>query len=124
MSDDVPKVNYSIVVVCITILFIFVVAGCVVAFVAVPNGANTASLITILIGSLAPTIASIGALVVSVRTKEHTSALLNGRLEAKIEDVLRRVLVDGFDRHGTPVSRHRALPNRDLDTVDEYRANR
>lgn len=93
-----PRPANNVVVIAVCVVFCFTVAACVAVFVASPEGANTGSLITILVGTLAPTIASLGLLVKVQQVDEKadtTSAqvsqiaqdtyrLTNGLLDAKV----------------------------------------
>lgn len=74
----------NVVVIVGGVVFCFVVAACVVVFVAAPEGANTGSLIAILVGSLAPTLASLGVLAKVNRVADDTYRLTNGLLDAKV----------------------------------------
>lgn len=79
-----PSGNNNVVVIVGGVVFCFVVAACVAVFIAAPEGANTGSLVAILIGSLAPTLASLGVLAKVNKVADDTHALTNGLLDAKV----------------------------------------
>lgn len=62
----------------------FVVAAAVVIFVAAPEGANTGSLIALLIGIIPTTAASLAALAKVDQTGKVVDDLANGKMDAKI----------------------------------------
>lgn len=72
-------------VVAVVVMFCFVVAACAAVFVASPDGANTGSLITILLGSLASTIAALAALAGVARVDGKADKMLNGVMDHKIK---------------------------------------
>jgi ascorbate-specific PTS system EIIC-type component UlaA len=83
--------NNNVVVIVGGVVFCFTLAACVAVFIAAPEGGNTASLIAILIGALAPTLASLGVLAKVNNTDakvdrvaDDTYRLTNGLLDAKV----------------------------------------
>lgn len=88
-----------VLMVCITTLACFTIAGCLVAFVAVPEGANTGSLIAILMGSIPATVASLLA-VMQIRNvaatvtevADDTQRLANGLGDAKFRSAVADVV--------------------------------
>lgn len=84
----------NIIAVCVTVIVCFTLAAAVGVFIAVPDGANTGSLIAIIMASLPGNIVGITALVKANSIKEDTGAILNGRMEAKIESVMKTVLAE------------------------------
>lgn len=83
--------NNNVIVIVGAAVFCFVVAAVVAIFIAAPEGANTGSLITILIGQIAPTLVALGVLakVNSTdakveRVADDTYRLTNGLLDAKV----------------------------------------
>lgn len=95
----------NVVVIVGGVIFCFVVAACVAVFIAAPEGANTGSLVAILIGSLAPTLASLGVLAkvnntdakvdrVADDTYRLTNGLLDAKVRAGVADVLPDHLID------------------------------
>lgn len=93
--------NNNVVVIVGGVVFCFVVAACVAVFIAAPDGANTGTLVTTLIGSLAPTLAALGVLAKVNNTDakvdrvaEDTYRLTNGLLDAKVRAGVADVLPD------------------------------
>lgn len=102
----------TVMIVAGTVMFCFVIAGCVSVFIAAPEGANTGSLVALLIGALAPTLASLAVLakvqgvdekadrtsreVSAVR--QDTYALTNGLLDAKVRAAVADVAHPSFIR--------------------------
>lgn len=95
----------TVLVVGVIIVFCFTVAAVVAISVAVPEGANKGSLVAILMGSLAPTIASLVALAkvssvsgtvdqVAEDTTKLTNGLMDSKIRAAVADVLPAHLVD------------------------------
>lgn len=93
------------VIVGVVVIVCFTMASCVALFVAAPEGANTGSLITILLGNLAPTLAVLALLAKQQQTDQKvdtigqtTHRLANGLLDAKIRagvaDVLDPAYID------------------------------
>lgn len=86
-----PAVSTTVVAVSVVIVFCFTLACAAAMFIAAPDGANTGSLITILLGPLAPTIGTL-ALLVKVsgtdakvdQVAQDTYRLTNGLLDAKV----------------------------------------
>lgn len=96
-----PSRNNNVLVIVGGVVFCFVVAACVAVFIAAPEGANTGSLVAILIGSLAPTLASLGVLAKVNGTEakvdqvaQDTYRLTNGLLDAKVRAGMADVLPD------------------------------
>lgn len=106
MSSTNPSpVSTTVLMACVTTAFCFVVAACVAVFLAVPEGANTFSLVAILVGSLAPTIASLVGLVklssvqtqvidVAADTEKLTNGFGDAKLRRAVADVLHPDLID------------------------------
>lgn len=122
MSNNIPQtpVSTTVLMACATILFCFVTAAVVVVFLAVPEGANTGSLIAILTGQLAPTLATLFTLVklstVQVQVRDvatDTDKLANGYGDAKIReavaDVLPEHMVDPAVRQQIELARTRRV---------------
>lgn len=93
--------NNNVLVIVGGVIFCFVVAACVAVFIAAPEGANTGSLITLLLGSLASTLASLGVLAKVNQTEakvdrvaDDTYRLTNGLLDAKVRAGVADVLPD------------------------------
>ena len=100
------KTPVSTVVICVTIMFVFSLATVAALAIAVPEGAILGSLITVLMGSLAPTIAAITILVKQDKnaanvkdnalivhdTNAKVTKVLNGAMEEKIARVVRQVM--------------------------------
>lgn len=89
----------------VVVVFCFTVAAVVAVTVAVPDGANAATLITLLLGSLAPTIASLVGLaklsavgdrvdVVAAQSHDLTNGLMDSKIRAAVADVLSPEMVD------------------------------
>lgn len=86
-----PAVSTTVVVVGVVVVFCFTIAACVAVFVAAPDGANTGSLVTILLSSVAQVIGVL-ALLVKVsgtdakvdQVAQDTYRLTNGLLDAKV----------------------------------------
>lgn len=83
--------NNNVIVIVGAVVFCFVIAAVVAVYVAAPEGANTGSLITLLIGQVAPTLVALGVLakVNSTdakveRVADDTYRLTNGLLDAKV----------------------------------------
>lgn len=94
--------NNNVVVIVGAVVFCFVIAAVVAVYVAAPEGANTGSLITLLIGQVAPTLVALGVLakVNSTDAKveqvaEDTYRLTNGLLDAKA----RAAIADTMPEH-------------------------
>ena len=94
-----------VVIVGVVVVVCFTIAACVAVFVAAPEGANTGSLMTILIGNLAPTLAVLALLAKAQGTDQkvekiesQAAQLVNGTMDAKIRagiaDVLDPSLID------------------------------
>lgn len=97
--------SYTVLMVCITVVVCFIGAACVAVFLAAPEGANTFSLVAILLGVIPSTVASLVALVsikgVSAQVtavQSDTDALTNGlglaQARTAVADVLPPGLVD------------------------------
>jgi len=97
-----PKpVSGTALVLTMAAVVLFIIAAVVVIAVAVPEGGNPGSLIAILIGSLAPTLAAIAAVAkignVEQRVEQvaaDTSDLANGRGDAKMRAAVATVIGD------------------------------
>lgn len=93
-----PVVSSTVLVVGMVVVFCFTLAAVVVITVAVPNGANTGSLIAILIGTLAPTLATLVSLAKMGKVSAQVDELGNGLMQAKVRtalaDVLQAHLID------------------------------
>lgn len=112
-----PPSNSTAIVVAVCVVFCFTLATVAAIFIAAPDGANTGSLITSLLGTLAPTIAAL-ALLVKVNSTEAkvdrveatTDRLANGLLDAKIRagvaDVLDPSLIDETAHQQLATDRH------------------
>lgn len=95
MSESTKNTTVSVpVVVAVAAMFCFTVAAVVVLTVALPEGGNAGSLVALLLGSLAPTIATITTLgkVGNVETK--VNELSNGVMQQKLVTALADVLGD------------------------------
>jgi hypothetical protein len=104
--------NNNVLVIVAAVVFCFVIAACVAVFAAAPEGANTGSLITLLIGQLAPTLVALGVLAkvnavdqkadatsaqvsqVAQDTYRLTNGLLDAKVRAGVADVLPDHLID------------------------------
>lgn len=90
-STPSPAVSTTVVVVGVVVVFCFTIAACVAIFVAAPDGANTGSLVTILLSSVAQVIGVL-ALLIKVsgtdakvdQVAQDTYRLTNGLLDAKV----------------------------------------
>lgn len=83
--------NNNVIVIVGAAVFCFVIAAVVAVFVAAPDGAETGSLITLLIGQVAPTLVALGVLAKVNQTDakvervaDDTYRLTNGLLDAKV----------------------------------------
>lgn len=92
MSTTAKSANaLTPIIVGLVVVFCFTIAACVAIFVAAPEGANTGSLITILISAMA-NVVGVLALFVKVsgtdakvdQVARDTNALTNGLLDAKL----------------------------------------
>lgn len=103
--NNPPAISYTVLMVCVVVLVCFMAACAVAVFLAAPEGANTFSLIALLIGSVPATVASLVGLVKISGVAEQmtdvqadTNALTNGlgdaKLRAAVADVLHPNLVD------------------------------
>lgn len=90
-----------VVAIAIAVVTCFAIAGAVVIAVAIPEGGNPGSLIALLLGSLAPTIATLAALMKVNAVAEHVEYLANGGGDAKnraaLADVLKPELLKDDD---------------------------
>lgn len=97
----------TVVVVCVTVLVCFVIGAAAVAFVMVPEGANTVLLISTLVGTLPPTVAALVA-VVSIRgvaagqatIGDDVERLANGLGDAKFRTAVAEVVDPAFHAPG------------------------
>ena len=94
--------NNNVIVIVGAAVFCFVIAAVVAVFIAAPEGANTGSLITTLVGQIAPTLVALGVLakVNSTEAKveqvaDDTYRLTNGLLDAKA----RAAIADTMPEH-------------------------
>lgn len=82
----------------IVVMFCFVVAACVAMFIAAPEGSNTATMVTALLGTLAPTVAVLATLGKVQAMDRKVDYLANGGTDAKVRagvaDVLRADLLN------------------------------
>jgi hypothetical protein len=97
--------NNNVVVIVGAVVFCFVIAAVVAIYVAAPEGANTGSLITLLIGQVAPTLVALGVLAkvnstaaqveqVAEDTYRLTNGLLDAKARAAIADTMPEHLLD------------------------------
>lgn len=104
-QGNVPPNTTVVLIVGVVVVVCFTMAACVAVFVAAPEGANTGSLLALLLGQLAPTVAALALLAKQSSTdakvdtiSEDTSAMTNGlgdaKLRAAIADVLDPSLID------------------------------
>lgn len=91
--------SLSVLAVLVVVVFCFTIGACVAVFIAAPEGANTGSLVVILIGTLPPTVASLVALakVTGIggdvaEVKADTTRLTNGLADAKMRAALAEVV--------------------------------
>jgi hypothetical protein len=94
--------------VCATVMFCTVIAGALGVLHYVKDPQSSIALISILFGLLAPSITGIAAVIginnakqaakdaadVGASVKEDTHAILNGAMEAKIQKVVAKALID------------------------------
>ena len=100
-----PAVSTTVVVVGVVVVFCFTIAACVAIFVAAPEGANTGSLVTILLSSVAQVVGVL-ALLVKVsgtdakvdQVAQDTYRLTNGLLDSKVRAALSDTVHPDFIR--------------------------
>lgn len=94
MSSPTPiRTAPTAVIVGVVVVVCFAIAAVVAITIAAPDGANTGSIITLLLGSLAPTIAALANLAKTEKIQAQVDELSNGLGDAKhraaIADVVR-----------------------------------
>lgn len=96
-----PRTDTAVLLVCVTVLVSIICGVAVVAFVFAPEGTNPTALAGVMVGALAPTIASMVAVVkvsgVSSQVADvaaDTNKLANGLGDAKIRTAVADVLAD------------------------------
>lgn len=100
-----PAISFTVLMTCVTVVVCFVVAACTAIFLAVPDGANTFSLVAILLATVPSTIASLVGLVklsgvaeqvtdVATDTHELTNGLGQAKLRAAVAEVVHPDLID------------------------------
>lgn len=87
-----PNSNTNVIAACVTAVIIFTIASCVAIFIAAPDGANTGSLIAIMMASIPANIVAIAALAKVNQVHTDTQQILNGVGQAKVENGIRNVL--------------------------------
>ena len=118
MSNSNGGVSGTVLIVGIVCVFCFTVAGVVALTVAVPEGQDPSTLVTLLLGSLAPTVAAIAGLVkvagvgqrveqVARQTDEMANGLMDAKIRAGVADVLPDDLVDDQAHAQLEVDRQR-----------------
>lgn len=101
-----------VLIVCVTVLASVVIVAVVVAFVLVPEGTNTVLLVTVLVGMLPPTVASLIA-VLSIRQvsagqtdmASDVGKLANGIGDAKFRAAVADVVDPAYHAPGAEVQR-------------------
>lgn len=87
-----PTVSGTALVVGVAAVFCFTVAAVVAVTIAIPDGGNAGSLVALLLGSMAPTIAAIVGIARINGVEDKVDELGNGVMEAKIRTALADVL--------------------------------
>lgn len=83
----------------LTVIFVFTVAGVVAIAVAVPEGGNPGSLISLLLASLAPTVAALISIAKISDVEGKVNDLSNGKMDRKIREGVAQVLDEKFSPH-------------------------
>lgn len=96
-----------VLLVCVTVIICFVLACVVIVFVAAPDGANTGSLVALLVAQLAPTIAAVAALSqlrrvasTAADTAADVERLANGVGDAKFRAAVADVVDPAYHAPG------------------------
>ena len=93
-SNNSPAVSGTVLVVALVAAFCFVVAAAVAITVAVPDGGNAGSLITLLLGSFGALVPALVGLVKITGVARQVDDLANGAMDRKIRDGVSDVIKD------------------------------
>jgi hypothetical protein len=104
--NTVTNGSRNVLIVCVTVMFCFVMATAVAIVRVSHDNATALSLIVILLGTLAPTIAALAVVIkgesikqTAVETNEKVDRVLNGEMAAKIKAAYHEAL-DERQRYG------------------------
>lgn len=118
MTTPTPRGPSTATVVGIVVVFCFTVAGVVGLTVTVPNRAQT--LITVLLASVAPTVAALAGLAklgtVDKRTEDLTNGLMDSKVRAAVADVIRNQMIDPAAKQQLDADRLKRDPHTRGDT--------
>lgn len=99
--SDVTNGSRNVLVVCSTVMFCFVMAAAVAVVHSASDGGTALTLVVILLGTLAPTIAALAVVVkgesikqTAEDTNQKVDRVLNGEMAAKIKTAYKEALAE------------------------------